>query len=192
MSTAHWIMLAGYNTWANVRLYGAVRALPAETFRAEAGAFFGSLRGTLNHLLVADRIWMKRLTGEGDAPDRLDAILHGDLGSLSEARAMEGPAHRKLGRRVRRDRTRPRRALPPRDHAGPDRTADGRDPRPSLQPPDTPQRAGACVGHALRRTGGEPGSRPAGVPAGTRGGVTGSGPSRPGSSAGTRRRRITP
>lgn len=89
MSTAHWIMLAGYNMWANVRLYGAVRALPAETFRAEAGAFFGSLRGTLNHLLVADRIWMKRLTGEGDAPDRLDAILHGDLGSLSEARAME-------------------------------------------------------------------------------------------------------
>ena len=33
------------------------------------------MRGTLNHILVADRIWMKRFTGEGDAPAALDAIL---------------------------------------------------------------------------------------------------------------------
>jgi uncharacterized damage-inducible protein DinB len=29
----------------------------------------------LNHLPVTDWIWMQRLTSEGDAPDRLDAIL---------------------------------------------------------------------------------------------------------------------
>lgn len=85
----HWTMFAGYNAWANTRLYAAVLALSGETFHVETGAFFGSLCGTLNHLLVADRIWMKRFTGRGDAPDRLDAILHDDFASLSEARFAE-------------------------------------------------------------------------------------------------------
>lgn len=86
---SHFIQFAGYNAWANARLYAAVLALPGGTFHADGGAFFGSLCGTLNHILVADRIWMKRLTGEGDAPDRLDAILHDDFAALSEARAAE-------------------------------------------------------------------------------------------------------
>ncbi|WP_026362865.1 DinB family protein [Methylopila sp. M107] len=86
---SHWTMFAAYNAWANERLYAAVLALPASTFRAETGAFFGSICGTLNHLLVTDRIWMKRFTGQGEAPDRLDAILHDDFASLSEARAAE-------------------------------------------------------------------------------------------------------
>ena len=84
---AHWTMLAAYNAWANARLYDAVAALPAGSFEAEGGAFFGSLRGTLNHLLVTDRIWMKRFTGVGDAPDRLDAILFEALEPLRAARA---------------------------------------------------------------------------------------------------------
>lgn len=85
----HWDQFAGYNAWANTRLYAAVLALPGDAFQADAGAFFGSLRGTLNHLLVTDRIWMKRFTGEGDAPDRLDAILFDDFRALSEARTAE-------------------------------------------------------------------------------------------------------
>lgn len=87
--TAHWIMFANYNAWANERLYAAVEALPAGSFHAETGVFFGSLCGTLNHLLVADRIWMKRLSGEGDAPDRLDAVLFDDFARLAEARVAE-------------------------------------------------------------------------------------------------------
>jgi len=47
------------------------------------------VHGTLNHLLVGDRIWMQRLTGEGDAPTSLDAILCDDLKSLRAARAEE-------------------------------------------------------------------------------------------------------
>lgn len=87
--TAHWIMFADYNAWANARLYAAVGALPADAFHAQTGAFFGSICGTLNHLLVADRIWMKRLTGEGEAPDRLDVILFDDFSGLEAARAAE-------------------------------------------------------------------------------------------------------
>lgn len=85
----HWTSFAAYNAWANARLYAAVAALPGEAFHAETGVFFGSLCGTLNHLLVADRIWMKRLSGSGEAPDRLDAILHEDLSELAEARMAE-------------------------------------------------------------------------------------------------------
>ena len=85
----HWTMMADYNAWANRRLYGVVRGLPGEAFHSDGGAFFGSLCATLNHLLVADRIWMRRLTGEGDAPERLDAILHEAFEPLAEARAAE-------------------------------------------------------------------------------------------------------
>ncbi len=81
--------LAAYNKWANARLYEAALALEDKGYRRDVGAFFKSLHGTLNHLLVADRIWMKRLTGEGEHPDRLDAIVHDDRQQLSLARADE-------------------------------------------------------------------------------------------------------
>lgn len=85
----HLVQMAGYNAWANRRLYAAVRALPDAAYRADRGAFFRSLHGTLNHLLGTDRIWMRRFTGAGDAPDRLDAILHEDLDGLERARIAE-------------------------------------------------------------------------------------------------------
>jgi uncharacterized damage-inducible protein DinB len=55
-------------------------------YRADRGAFFGSLHGTLNHLLLGDLIWMQRFTGEGEAPAQLDAILHEDFAALRQAR----------------------------------------------------------------------------------------------------------
>ena len=48
-----------------------------------------SSHGTLNHLLVADRLWMRRFTGEGDAPSRLDAILFEEFLELRAAREAE-------------------------------------------------------------------------------------------------------
>jgi uncharacterized damage-inducible protein DinB len=77
---------AGYNAWANRRLYDAAARLHDADYRADRGAFFRSVHGTLNHLLVADRIWMRRFTGEGDAPKRLDAILFDRLDDLRKAR----------------------------------------------------------------------------------------------------------
>ncbi|WAJ30453.1 DinB family protein [Antarcticirhabdus aurantiaca] len=82
-------MFAAYNAWANARLYAAAAALPDESRRANRGLFFGSLTGTLNHLLATDRIWMKRFTGSGEAPNRLDAIIHEEFGELSAARRAE-------------------------------------------------------------------------------------------------------
>jgi uncharacterized damage-inducible protein DinB len=85
----HYRMFGRYNGWANDRLYEAAAALSTEQYRADRGAFFKSVHGTLNHLLVTDRIWMKRFTGEGDVPDRLDAILYEAFADLRGARRSE-------------------------------------------------------------------------------------------------------
>ncbi len=86
---AHFTTFAGYNQWANRRLYEAASALTDAEYRADRSAFFKSMHGTLNHLLATDRIWMQRFTGEGDAPSRLDAILHERFDDLRAAREAE-------------------------------------------------------------------------------------------------------
>ena len=85
----HYVTFAGYNAWANRRLYDAAARLGDPAYRADRGAFFKSMHGTLNHLLATDRIWMKRFTSAGDAPERLDAILHEDFAGLRAAREAE-------------------------------------------------------------------------------------------------------
>ena len=87
--SAHYRMFARYNEWANGRPYDAAGQLSVEQYRADRGAFFKSVHGTLNHLLVTDRIWMQRFTGEGEAPDRLDAILFETFDALRAARVSE-------------------------------------------------------------------------------------------------------
>jgi uncharacterized damage-inducible protein DinB len=86
---AHHRMFGHYNAWANGRLFAAAGGLSAEQYRADRGAFFKSVHGTLNHLLMTDRIWMQRFTGEGDAPSRLDAILCETFEELRSARQAE-------------------------------------------------------------------------------------------------------
>lgn len=81
--------LAAYNAWANDRLYAVAARLGDEAYRTDGGAFFGSVHATLNHLLTGDRMWMRRITGTGEAPDRLDAILFDTLPALTLARRAE-------------------------------------------------------------------------------------------------------
>jgi uncharacterized damage-inducible protein DinB len=57
---AHDRMFARYNAWAHGRLYDGAGTLSVEQYRADRGAFFKSVHGTLNHLLATDRIWMQR------------------------------------------------------------------------------------------------------------------------------------
>lgn len=85
----HFRAMAAYNSWANARIYDAAADLSGEEFRRDVGAFFGSMCGTLNHILVADQVWMKRFTGEGDHPGKLDAILHEAPGALRVVREAE-------------------------------------------------------------------------------------------------------
>jgi uncharacterized damage-inducible protein DinB len=89
MTSSPFQQLAAYNRWANARLYAAALDLSDQAYRLHIGVFFGSLHGTLNHLLLTDRLWLKRLTGEGNHPDRLDAILYEDRAELTRARIAE-------------------------------------------------------------------------------------------------------
>ncbi len=58
---AHVRQMAAYNQWMNDKLYQACLSLNPAELVAARGAFFGSVMGTLNHLLVADTIWLKRI-----------------------------------------------------------------------------------------------------------------------------------
>lgn len=86
MLKAHFDQLAAYNRWANRRVYADAETLPDEVRKRPVGLFFGSLHGTLNHMLVTDCIWMHRFTGEGLLPERLNQILHDDFEELRAAR----------------------------------------------------------------------------------------------------------
>jgi uncharacterized damage-inducible protein DinB len=89
MLKAHFDQLAAYNRWANRRMYDDAASLPDEMRRRAVGLFFGSVHGTLNHLLVADYIWMRRFTGDGPVPERLNQILYDDFAELRAARERE-------------------------------------------------------------------------------------------------------
>lgn len=85
----YFAMFAAYNRWANERLYATVAELDPADFVADRGAFFKSVHGTLNHILVADQIWMRRFTGNGPEPHSLDEILHDSFSGLQTARRAE-------------------------------------------------------------------------------------------------------
>ena len=61
-------IMARYNRWQNKSLYGAADALSEADRTVDRGAFFGSIHGTLGHLLWGDTIWMSRFDG-WDAPE---------------------------------------------------------------------------------------------------------------------------
>jgi len=82
-------ILGRFNRWANRKVYAAVAGLTDAEYRADRGAFFRSTHRTLNHILVGDRLWLRRLTGSGDQPSSLDAILYDDFPSLQAARERE-------------------------------------------------------------------------------------------------------
>ena len=85
----HFQMFAYYNQWANELLYEAAAQLSDEEYRLDLGLFFGSIHRTFNHLLVVDRIWMKRFTNEGDHPKTLDAVISDNFIMLRDMRRVE-------------------------------------------------------------------------------------------------------
>ncbi len=86
---AHFQRMAAYNRAANYTLYAAVAALPEAEFAKARPAFFGSIRGTLNHLIVGDRIWLTRFEG-GEIPSTdLGALLYERFDDLAAARLRE-------------------------------------------------------------------------------------------------------
>ena len=55
--------MAAYNSEMNRRLYAAASRLSDQERRRDRGAFWGSLHGTLAHILWGDAQWMSRFDG---------------------------------------------------------------------------------------------------------------------------------
>ena len=86
----HFRTFGRFNKWANGEIYGAVESLPeAEVRKDRPAAYFGSILGTLNHILVVDRLWFGRVAGIDSGIDRLDLILYEDFPALHNARQAE-------------------------------------------------------------------------------------------------------
>jgi len=78
--------MAAYNRWMNDRLYEACSKASDEQRRKDLGAFFKSMHGTLNHLLLADRIWLGRFSQKPFQATSLNQELYSKFDELREQR----------------------------------------------------------------------------------------------------------
>jgi uncharacterized damage-inducible protein DinB len=85
----HFQMLAQYNTLANRIIYAACAELSDLERKRIRPAFFISIYGTLNHIMVGDRIWLNRFEGKEVPSTGLDAILYEEFEHLWQARVTE-------------------------------------------------------------------------------------------------------
>jgi uncharacterized damage-inducible protein DinB len=87
---SHIGLMASYNQWMNEKVYKAAFQLPVTELVADRGAFFGSILSTLNHIAVADTIWLKRFSSHPanykilqqlstQNPESLDQMLFSEL-----------------------------------------------------------------------------------------------------------------
>jgi uncharacterized damage-inducible protein DinB len=60
IDTKYVVTMAAYNRWQNENLFGTADALSDADRKQDRGAFFGSIQGTLKHILWADEFWMGR------------------------------------------------------------------------------------------------------------------------------------
>lgn len=71
-SLDHFRLMAPYNAWMNTKVYAAAERLTADELSRDRGAFFGSILGTLNHLVATDLIWFGRLAAHPPFSGRID------------------------------------------------------------------------------------------------------------------------
>jgi len=79
-----YLLMARYHRWACRRLLTTLELLPEERYRQECGLFFHSIHGTLNHLVVADRLWYGRFSGSPVTGLRLDTEVCADRRALAD------------------------------------------------------------------------------------------------------------
>jgi uncharacterized damage-inducible protein DinB len=79
-------LMARYNRWMNEKLYDVCAQLSNEQRKADMKAPFHSTHGTLNHMLLTDRVWMGRFTSTPFAAQSLDQELYSDFEELRRER----------------------------------------------------------------------------------------------------------
>jgi uncharacterized damage-inducible protein DinB len=83
--------MAAYNAEMNRRLYEAAERIPDAERRRDRGAFWGSLHGTLCHILWGDRMWMSRFDGweKPSVNQKESAALIEDFDELRHQRGLD-------------------------------------------------------------------------------------------------------
>jgi uncharacterized damage-inducible protein DinB len=75
--------LIDFNQWANRRIVAGTRSARSNDFARDLGTSFGSIRGTLVHIMWAEWIWLRRWQGQSPkqvfaAEDFADAAAIGE------------------------------------------------------------------------------------------------------------------
>jgi uncharacterized damage-inducible protein DinB len=81
----HLAKLSRYHRWATEKLFDSVALLTEEQYRKESGLFFGSVHGTLNHLLLVDQLWLSRIDGQPYPVNDLSHEIETEAKSLETA-----------------------------------------------------------------------------------------------------------
>jgi len=84
--THYFTRLARYHAWATERLLdSALQSMSDDEWFRDRGLFFGSVHGTVSHLLVTDGIWWSRFA-LGESPrTALNAVPHAQREPLVDA-----------------------------------------------------------------------------------------------------------
>lgn len=85
ITTAYVRKMAAYNRWMNAGIYEAAASLSDAKRREDAGAFFGSIHNTLNHVLWGDQIWMHRFAG---TPAPVSADIPGSIAQIDNFQSL--------------------------------------------------------------------------------------------------------
>lgn len=80
-------LMAHHNRWMNEKLYAVCGRMREDERKRDMGAFFRSIHGTFNHLLLVDRLWFGRIVGQPFAVTSLDQELQADFSELAAEQA---------------------------------------------------------------------------------------------------------
>ena len=94
----HIQLLTNYNSRLNQQVYDTAALIDHEQLHEDRGAFFKSINATLNHILIADILWLGRFykafssfpglseVSQFEQPTGLADVIYSDFGTLVQAR----------------------------------------------------------------------------------------------------------
>ena len=81
--------LLNYNSWANDEFFKVIIKLTSEEINKQRKSFMNSIRNSLNHLLVIDKVWLTNMKKEKHTFDNLQTILYENMEQLWKEKKKE-------------------------------------------------------------------------------------------------------
>ena len=86
---AYLLNLLDYNSWSNDEFFKVIIKLPIDEIKKQHQSFMNSIRNSLNHLLVIDKVWLANMKKEKHSFNNLQTILFEDMEELWLAKKNE-------------------------------------------------------------------------------------------------------